>query len=525
MEKLLPENLYLGIELGSTRIKCALIDEFGNNLENGVFNWENTYLDGNWTYDLNQALYGVGQCYLDLKKNILLKYGKKLTSLKTIGISAMMHGLIVEDENNRLLTPFRTWRNTYTEEVANELSSELNFNIPARWTLSHLYYAIKNKEPFIEHISKVSTLASYIHKKLTNTYCIGKDDASGVFPLENGKTYNPKYIKKVDSLFSKLGCNLKIENVLPPIIDCGLNAGALSPEGALILDPDGDLVPGIPFVAPEGDAATGMVSTNAIKVKSGNISAGTSIFGSFVLSELPKTFHREIDIVNTPDGKVVAMVHCNNCSSGLNECVSLINDTLHKFGVWKSENEIFETILNSALTYKGSLKHLVTYNYLSGENITHIQDGAMLIAHSNETSLSIDKVILSQLFSSFITLSLGLDILKNEGLEFNDIYVHGGIFKTKGVAQKVFASSIDEKIIVNSEAAEGGAWGMALLALYHHYQKDYSLEDYLMKIIFKDTKTTIEYPDTNLKKLFNQFKVTYLSCLEAEKLLGEKIKC
>src|SRR5574344_1510763 len=199
MEKLLPENLYLGIELGSTRIKCALIDEFGNNLENGVFNWENTYLDGNWTYDLNQALYGVGQCYLDLKKNILLKYGKKLTSLKTIGISAMMHGLIVEDENNRLLTPFRTWRNTYTEEVANELSSELNFNIPARWTLSHLYYAIKNKEPFIEHISKVSTLASYIHKKLTNTYCIGKDDASGVFPLENGKTYNPKYIKKVDS--------------------------------------------------------------------------------------------------------------------------------------------------------------------------------------------------------------------------------------------------------------------------------------------------------------------------------------
>lgn len=525
MENKLPENLYLGIELGSTRIKCSLIDENGNNLENGIFNWENSFIYGNWTYDLNQAIYGVGQCYLDLKKKIKLKYGSTLNSLKAIGISAMMHGLIAEDENNRLLTPFRTWRNTYTEEAALELSHELNFNIPARWTVSHIYYAIKKREPFVNHIRKVSTLASYVHEKLTNRYCIGKNDASGIFPLENGKTYNKKFLSKVNRLFSNEGYDIKLENILPPIIECGVNAGALSPEGALLLDPDGNLGPGIPFVAPEGDAATGMVSTNAIKVKSGNVSAGTSIFGSFVIDSLPKNYHPEIDIVVTPNGKDVAMVHCNNCSSGLNECVSLINETLHNFGIWKSENEIFEVILNDALNYKGSLKNIVTYNYLSGENITKIQDGAILVAHSSETQLTLQKVILSQLFSSFITFSLGLEMLKKEGLEFDKVYVHGGIFKTKGVAQKVFASVIDQKITVNDEASEGGAWGMALLALYSKYHENYLLEDFLEKIVFKNTKTTVEEPNPSIKKMFIQFKSTYLNCLNAERLIGENIKC
>lgn len=527
MTAILDENLYLGIELGSTRIKCCLINGSGNSVATGVYNWNNAYENNFWTYDLNQALFGVGQCYLDLKKKVRLTYGKTITKLSGIGISAMMHGLIALDDNNRLLTPFRTWRNNHTEKVAEELSKSLNFNIPARWSVSHLYYAIKNHEPFVEDIAKITTLSSYVHEKLTNKSYIGKNDASGMFPLSQDGKYNQKFIEIVDAMFLKEECSLKIENVLPKIVSCGQPSGKLTPEGALLLDPEGDLLPGVVFCAPEGDAATGMVSTNSITPRSGNVSAGTSIFGTFVLDKTMAKAYPEIDIVVTPDGKDVAMIHCNNCTSGINQCVELVNETLKEFGIWKNENEVFETLLKNAMNYEGKFSHIACYNYLSGENITKVEDGALLLAVSPTGKLNMQNLMLAQLFASFATFSIGMDILKEEGIDFDNIYVHGGIFKTKGIGQKVFASVINKKISLNEEASEGGPWGMALLSMYNNYSNSMDLGKFLEEKIFKNNKITVEEPQDNLTNMYKEYKESFLNCLNAEKIIGKELskKC
>lgn len=520
-------DLFLGIELGSTRIKCCLVDPFGNCLETGVYNWDNRYEDGFWTYDLNQALFGIGQCYLDMKKKVVLAHGLKIRKISAIGVSAMMHGLIALDGANRLLTPFRTWRNNNTEDVAQELSKRLNFNIPARWSVAHICYAVQHHEPFAEKTKKMTTLASYIHERLTGRACIGPNDASGMFPVFDGENYDGEMVKKVNLFFAEHESALHIQDILPPIAQCGLPMGTLTEEGALILDPEGDLLPGSIFSAPEGDAATGMVTTNTVKPRSGNISAGTSIFGTFVLDRPLKKAYSEIDVLSSPDGKTVAMIHCNNCTSGINACMNLASETLRLFGVWKDSNEVYQILFESVLDYKGDFSDLLCYNYLSGENITSVENGAMLLAASPNAKLTIPNIMLAQLFASFATFSLGMDILREEKFSINNVFVHGGMFKTKGVAQKVFASIINQEISVNQAASEGGAWGMAILALYLKYRKTYSLEDYLSDVIFKEASIEIEKPNLALSQKFLEFKKSFIACLPAERMIGKELthKC
>jgi len=517
------KNCYLGIELGSTRIKSCLIDSFGKPIESGIYEWDNKCENGFWTYDLNQAIYGIGQCYLDLKKKVRLATGQFISTLGGIGISAMMHGLIALDENNRLLTPFRTWRNNYTEDSAKELSEAFGFNIPARWSISHLYYSIENHEEFAERIDRITTLSGYINEKLTGVCGLGKGDASGMFPVDEKGQYNSEYIKIINKMIAKKGLHINVEEMLPKILNCDEYIGKLTPEGALILDPDGNLLPGIPFVAPEGDVATGFMATNSIKPRDGNISAGTSIFGSFVLDKPLKKAYPEIDVVVTPDGKSVAMVHCNNCSSGINECVGLVNDTLRTFGVWKDEKDIFETLFKSALDYQGDFKHIAFYNYLSGENITKVNKGAMLLAHSSGNSINLGEVVLGELFSSFSTFNVGMRILKNEGIKLDNIFVHGGVFKTKGVAQKVFSSVIEEPLSLNKEASEGGSWGMALLCLYPKYHEKYAINEFLEKVVFKNQEFIKENPDPHLVKQYHQFEILFIKCLKGQRILGEEL--
>ena len=518
------KKLYLGVELGSTRIKCCLINENGNTISSGIYNWENEYIDGYWTYLLDEAIYGIGQCYLDMKNKFTLAYGFNITHLDGIGVSAMMHGLIALDNANRLLTPFRTWRNNNTIECAKELSDLLHFNIPARWSISHLYYSIKNKESFVPNIAKITTLASYIHQKLCGVSTIGTNDASGILPVDENGEYNQKFIDLINQKFLEHNCSLNLHSILPSISQVGTPCGVLSPEGATILDPEGDLLPGCPLCPPEGDAATGMISTNSIATRSANISAGTSIFGSFVLDKPLTAYHPEIDVVVTPDCKTVAMIHCNNGTGGINALIKLVDETLKAFGVWKDELEIYDTLFQSAINYKGDLKHMVSYNYVSGENLTDIKYGSLMLATSPEGNLTLGSVVLMQLFSSFITFSLGVDILKREGYSFENIFAHGGIFKTKVVAQKILASVLDQPVSINEAASEGGAWGMAVLALYLEHSKQMSLEEYLKTIIFNDYHIKTEKADEHFKHIFNQYKKNFLACLPAERKLGEELK-
>ena len=517
------KKLYLGIELGSTRIKCSLIDVFGNNIANGVSEWDNKFLDNYWTYDLDESLDLIGKAYLDLKKNYELKFQEKLSNIKCIGISAMMHGLIALDKDGNLLTPFRTWRNNNTKECAEELSELLGFNVPARWSISHLYYCIKNNEEFVHEIDRIETLASYIHNRLTSSRGIGIDDASGMFPIDEDGQYHKGYLKKVNELFKQYGFNKKVEDLLPKIVEVGNEAGKLTFEGASILDFEGHLVPGIPLCPPEGDAGTGMVATNSIKVRSGNISAGTSIFGNFVLEKPLPNWYPEIDVVNTPDGSYVAMVHCNNCNSSINLCYDLVKDILNTFNVRLSADEIYSTIFNKAMNNIETLKGFTMCNYLSGENITDVSDGVMLVSWSKDSKLDLSNLVVASVFSSFVTLSIGLDILIKEGLSLDDIYVHGGIFKTRGAAQRILSSVLERRVLLNDQASEGGAWGMALLALYVDYKNEYSLGEYLDKVVFKNSSNIIETPDPKFIEMFKEYKETFIKCLEAERILGKEL--
>lgn len=517
------EKLYLGIELGSTRIKCSLIDKFGQSVATGVSEWDNQFINNFWTYDLNDSLDLISKAYLDLKDNYEKVRGAKLKKISCIGISAMMHGLIALDKNGKLLTPFRTWRNNNTAECAEELSRLLGFNIPARWSISHLYYCIKNNEEFVHDIASIDTLASFVHSKLTKERCIGVDDASGMFPLDDKGNYNKEYLSKVNDLFASYGFNKKVEDLLPKIVPVGEVAGLLKEEGCSILDIEGHLTPGIPFCPPEGDAGTGMIATNSIKVKCGNISAGTSIFGNFVLEKALPNWYPEIDIVNTSDGNYVAMVHCNNCNSSINTTYELVRDVLNTFNVRMNTDEIFATLFNTSLSSIESLEGFTMCNYLSGENITKVDDGAMYLAWSKKSKLNLSNLVVSSVFASFVTLSLGLDILVKEGLELEDVYAHGGIFKTRGGSQKLLAAVLDRPVYVNAQASEGGAWGMALLALYVDYKNKYSLVDYLDKVIFKNSQNIVERPEMKFKKMFKDYKETFARCLEAERILGKEL--
>lgn len=459
----------LGIELGSTRIKAVLIGSGHNVLASGVYAWENKFEGGLWTYSLEDIWQGVQECYRRLKAEVKSRYGITLAGIGAIGISAMMHGYMVFDKSDKLLVPFRTWRNNNAEDAAKELTELFGFNIPARWSIAHLYHAVTTREPHTKDIAFQTTLEGYIHYMLTGQKVIGIGEASGMFPVDKGtKQYDSKMVGLFDALSAVRGMPWTLLEIFPKILLAGQpGAGSLTEKGALLLDPDGDLKPGIPFCPPEGDAGTGMVATNSVRPKTGNVSAGTSIFGMIVLENDLKKVHPEIDIVMTPSGDPVAMVHCNNCTSELNAWIKLFKEYNALMGLEMTDGELFDKLLYSALEGDAGSGGLLVYNYTSGENITDVKEGRPMLMRTNESDFSLSNFMRAQLSATVATLKIGLDILfKEENVKVDTIYGHGGIFKTEGVFQRILAAAINAPVATLKTANEGGAWGMAVLAMF-----------------------------------------------------------
>ncbi len=488
----------LGIELGSTRIKAVLIDQENKPIAQGSHSWENQLVDGLWTYSLDAIWHGLQDCYADLRSNVQKQYGIEIESLAAMGVSAMMHGYMAFNEKAEILAPFRTWRNTNTGRAAAELSELFVYNIPLRWSISHLYQAILNDEPHVKDIHYLTTLAGYVHWQLTGEKVLGIGDASGMLPIDTStKDYSAQMIEKFDKLIAPKGYGWKVKDILPKVLLAGADAGMLTTEGAKRLDVSGHLKAGIPVCPPEGDAGTGMVATNAVKQRTGNVSAGTSSFSMIVLEkELSKPYEM-IDMVTTPDGSLVAMVHCNNCTSDLNAWVNIFKEYQELLGVPVNMDEIFGKLYNHALTGDTDCGGLISYNYISGEPVTGLEEGRPLFVRSANDKFNLANFMRAHLYASVGVLKIGNDILFNdEKIKVDRITGHGGLFKTKGVGQRVLAAAINSPISVMETAGEGGAWGIALLASYLvNNATGQTLADFLDKQVFADN-TGIEIAPT-----------------------------
>ena len=429
----------LGIEFGSTRIKAVLVNETGEPIASGAHDWENRLEDGIWTYSLDDIWTGLTDCYGRLAEDVKEKYDTVITSLAAIGFSGMMHGYMAFDKDGELLVPFRTWRNTITGEAAAALTKEFSFNIPQRWSIAHLYQAILNGEEHVGNISYFTTLAGYIHWKLTGEKVLGVGEASGMFPIDSETVdYNQKMVEQFDELKKEKGYPWKLREILPQVLSAGEDAGTLTEEGAKLLDVSGNLQPGSLVCPPEGDAGTGMAATNSVAVRTGNVSAGTSVFAMIVLEKPLSKVYGEIDMVTTPDGMPVAMVHSQNCTSDLNAWVNLFRENLESFGVKVDTNTLYGTLYNKALEGDADCGGLLPYCYFSGEHITHFEEGRPLFARTPDSKFTLANFMRSHLFTSVGALKLGMDILlKEEGVVVDKLLGHGGFFKTKGVGQKV----------------------------------------------------------------------------------------
>ena len=477
----------LGIEFGSTRIKAVLIDPENKPIAQGSHIWENQLVDGLWTYSIEAIWNGLQDCYSDLRANVKKQYGTEIETLGAIGISAMMHGYMAFNANDEILVPFRTWRNTNTGMAAAALSEAFVFNIPLRWSISHLYQAILNDEPHINDITYLTTLAGYAHWQLTGEKVLGIGDASGMLPIDQAtKNYSAEMVDKFENLIAPKKLKWHLADILPKVLLAGENAGFLTPEGAKKLDVSGHLKPGIPLCPPEGDAGTGMVATNAVKQRTGNVSAGTSSFSMIVLEKDLSRPYEMIDMVTTPDGSPVAMVHCNNCTSDLNAWISLFKEYQELLGVPVDMNEVFGKLYNHALEGDADCGGLIAYNYISGEPVTGLAEGRPLFVRSANDKFNLANFMRANLYASVGVLKIGNDILFNEEkIKVDRITGHGGLFKTKGVAQRILAAALNSPISVMETAGEGGAWGIALLAAYLvNNAKKLNLADYLDECVF-----------------------------------------
>ena len=513
----------LGIEFGSTRIKAVLIGEDHAPLATGGHTWENKLEKGIWTYSLDDVWTGLQNCYRDLAENVMQHFQVKLTSVGAIGISGMMHGYLVFDKYEKQLVPFRTWRNTITGEAAEILSKEFNFNIPQRWSVAHLYQAILSGEEHVKDIAFMTTLAGYVHWQLTGEKVLGVGDASGMFPVDsNSNTYNPRMLRQFQQLIADKGFNWKLEEIMPKVLTAGDNAGYLRAKGAKLLDPTGTLQPGIPMCPPEGDAGTGMVATNSVAPRTGNVSAGTSIFAMVVLEKELAKIHPELDVVNTPSGKPVAMVHCNNCSSEIDGWVKLFTELLENMGHKPCKDELYSVLYNKALAADPDGGNLLAYNYLSGEHITGFEEGRPLFVRKQNSNFTLGNFMRTLLFSAMGTLRIGMDILAEEEVRIDKLLAHGGIFKTKGVAQQLMAGALNVPVAVMASAGEGGAWGIALLAAYMENKANAeTLEAYLdQKVFAEETLSSIE-PKAEDIEGFNRFLQRYKDGLKIEKAAVE----
>ena len=509
----------LGIEFGSTRIKAVLIDENNKPIAQGSHEWENQFVDGLWTYSIEAIWYGLQDCYAELRKDVLKQYDCEIESLAAIGFSAMMHGYMAFNEKQEILVPFRTWRNTNTAQAAAELSELFNYNIPLRWSISHLYQCILDNNEHVNDIKYLTTLAGYVHWQVTGQFVLGVGDASGMIPVDpKTKTYDATMVKKFNALIAPKGYSWTLLDILPKSLNAGESAGFLTPEGAKRLDVSGHLKAGIPVCPPEGDAGTGMVATNAVKQRTGNVSAGTSSFSMIVLEkELSKPYEM-IDMVTTPDGSLVAMVHCNNCTSDLNAWVNLFKEYQQLLGVPVDMNEVFGKLYNNALTGDADCGGLISYNYISGEPVTGLSEGRPLFVRSANDKFNLANFMRAHLYASVGVLKIGNDILFNEEkVEVDRITGHGGLFKTKGVGQRVLAAAINSPISVMETAGEGGAWGIALLANYMVNNPDkLSLAYYLENVVFAGNTGVSIDPDPEDVAGFNKYIESYKAGLAIE---------
>lgn len=517
----------LGIELGSTRIKGVLIGEDYKPLAQGSHAWENQLVDGLWSYSVEDVWAGLQDCYQDLRANVLKLYDVEIENLASIGISAMMHGYMAFDKEEKILVPFRTWRNTNTGPAAKALSDLFVFNVPLRWSISHLYQAILNHEPHIRDIDYLSTLAGYVHWQLTGERVVGVGEASGMLPVDSlTKDYDKTMVEKFDNLIAPLGLGWKLLDILPRSISAGQPAGVLTAKGAARLDVSGHLKPGIPFCPPEGDAGTGMVATNAVKMRTGNVSAGTSSFSMIVLEKALSRPYEVIDMVTTPDGSPVAMVHCNNCTSDLNGWAGLFAEYQKALGIPLDLDVLYNTLFEAAGRGEADCGGLLSFNYVSGEPVTGFSDGRPLFVRSATDRFSLANFMRCILYSSVCALKAGNDILfKDEKVKVDRITGHGGLFKSTNVGQKVLAAALDSPISVMETAGEGGAWGIALLAAYLVRNAcGKSLADWLESEVFAGNTGVSVDPDPKEVEGFNQYLDRYMVALPLEKAAVENKK-
>ena len=517
----------LGIEFGSTRIKAVLIDENNTPIASGAHDWENRLENGIWTYSLEDIWTGLQDCYRKMTEDVQAQYGVKVEKLGAIGFSAMMHGYLAFNKDGELLVPFRTCRNTITQEASEALTEAFQFNIPQRWSIAHLYQAILNGEDHVKDVDFFTTLDGYIHWQLTGEKVLGVGSATGMFPVDSDtKDYYTSMIEKFDEMAAAKGMPWKVENLLPKVLLAGDNAGVLTAEGAKKLDPTGTLQPGCPLCPPEGDAGTGMAATNSVKQRTGNVSAGTSVFAMIVLEKALKEVHEEIDMVTTPSGDAVAMVHCNNCTSDLNAWVNVFKEFAESFGMEVDMNKLFGTLYNKALEGDKDCGGLLAYNYFSGEHITGFEEGRPMFVRTPDSKFNLANFMRANLYTSLGALKVGLDILlKEEGVAVDRITGHGGLFKTKGVGQKILAGAMDATVSVMKTAGEGGAWGIALLASYMIQKEEgESLADYLQNKVFGGDEGEKMDPDPEDVKGFDEFIKRYKAGFPIERAAIDVLK-
>ncbi len=513
----------LGLELGSTRIKAVLIDENHIPIASGDHEWENRLVDGVWTYSMEDIHTGIRHCYANLKKDVREKFGQDLTTVGAIGVSAMMHGYLPFDKDMNQLAEFRTWRNTITGQAAAELTKLFGFNIPQRWSIAHLYQAILNGEEHLPRLAHLTTLAGYIHYELTGKHVMGIGEASGMFPIDSAELdYDQRMVDLFDALTEFKGYDWKLRDVLPRVLVAGEHAGVLTEAGAKFLDPEGTLQPGIPVCPPEGDAGTGMAATNSVKVGTGNVSAGTSDFAMVVVDKALGV-HREIDMVTTPAGAPVAMVHCNNCTSDINAWVGLFADFAEAAGLQIDRGALFTLLFKKAMEGDPDCGGLLSFNYFSGEGVTDMDEGRPLFMRTPDSHVTLANFMRTHLLSALATLKIGLDILTGEEqVKIDKLYGHGGFFKTPTVGQTMLSAAAGVPVSVMETAGEGGPYGMALLAAYMIRKVGTeTLDEYLENRVFNTAGSTTLMAEKADVDGFNAFLKKYVAALPVEKMAAE----
>lgn len=516
VSQLVEGNCFVGIELGSTTIKAVLIGSDLEPMASGSSTWSSQLVNGYWTYELDAVWEGLQAAYRDLSVRTIAAYGEPIRRLAGLGVSAMMHGYLAFDAEGNLLTPFRTWQNTTTATAAEELTKLFQHNIPQRWSVAHFYQALLNQEPHVGQVAALHTLSSYVHEQLTGRRVVGVGDASGMFPIDAASgSYDAGMLRKFDQLVVDHGSDLRLGELLPEVLPAGASAGALSESGAKLLDPTGELTPGILLCPPEGDAGTGMVATNSVARRSANVSAGTSIFAMVVLEGPLSGWHEEIDLVTTPAGDLVAMAHCNNGTVELSNWVKLFHEVAELLGSHVEVDTVYETLYQAALDAEPDGGNMLAYNYLAGEHVTGLTKGRPLLARTPEAPLNIANFMRTQHFSALGALRVGMDVLLDEGVGIDTMFAHGGLFKTKGVAQRFLAAAMKTPVSVGDLAAEGGAWGMALLAAYRGVT-ELSLSQWLSQGAFRNADVETIAPSPADMAGFDSFMERYRAGLPVE---------